>query len=257
MSRSERFDVAERGAAGGAHPERMEVHGPQREELVAGGLRILADQEAEHAQERADEQPDALPPDVRRGRVGEQRVERGATRLPVRHVAGGASPGAAPARLGVEHHAARRRARAVAGASHAPAEVDVVEVHRKRRVEPVELVPDVAAHQHAGLADGEHVARPVVLTGIGLAGLEPGLAGAGVRDRQPDLEQPAQRRPLADLGADDRDVVGGRRDVEQAGERAGEHRGVVVEEPDPVGARHRLDAETDGLAEARAGRRVA
>ena len=67
-----------------------------------------------------------------------------------------------------------------------------------------------------------------------LAALEAGLPAAGAADGDADLEQPAQRGPLAQLGAEH---VGGRGvggDREQLLERVGAGSAVVVEEPDPV-----------------------
>ncbi len=194
----------------------MRVRRAQCQELVAGGFGILADQHARDPQERPAEQPDVLPQETWHRGVGEQRVDRGPALLPVRHVTRGTRAGAAAARLGVEHDGGRRRHRAVARPGDPPAEVDVVVEQRQVGVEPVELVPHVAADQHARGVDREHVARPVVLAGIRLAGLEAGLARARCGDRQADLQQAAQRGPLTDLGAHGRDVRCGGRRVEQA-----------------------------------------
>ena len=81
---------------------------------------------------------------------------------------------------------------------------------RQPRVE-AELLEHGAADQHAGGVDREHVADPVVLALVVLAALEAGLAAAGAADRDADLEQPAQRGPLAELGAEDVGRRGGRR----------------------------------------------
>ena len=61
-----------------------------------------------------------------------------------------------------------------------------------------------AADQHPRGVDRQHVAEPVVLALVVLAALQAGLAAAGAADRDADLEQPPQRRPLAELRAEDR-----------------------------------------------------
>ena len=111
----------------------------------------------------------------------------------------------------------RRRRRAGAGG-------------RSRRASP----STGRADQHPGGVDGEHLAAVVVLALVVLAALETGLAAAGAADGDADLEQPAQRGPLAELGAERRGVgaVGG--DGEQLLERVGGRGAVVVEQPDPV-----------------------
>src|ERR1700686_3118206 len=55
-----------------------------------------------------------------------------------------------------------------------PAEVDVVAHQGQVGVEPADLVPDVAADQHARRAHGQHRAVAVVLALVDLAGPHPG-----------------------------------------------------------------------------------
>ena len=86
----------------------------------------------------------------------------------------------------------------------------------------------------------------VVLALVVLAALEAGLAAAGARDGDAELEQPAQRGPLAQLGAEDVGVGVGLGGGEQLLEGAGVGRGVVVEQPDPVGVAGLLEPEPDG-----------
>ena len=66
----------------------------------------------------------------------------------------------------------------IAGRVRPPAEVDVV-AEQRRWVEAAELVPHVAADQHAGRADGEHGPAAVVLALVDLARLDPGEPPAG------------------------------------------------------------------------------
>ena len=89
----------------------------------------------------------------------------------------------------------------VAGERGPPAEVDVVAQQRERRVEPAELVPDVAADQQAGGVDGEDLAGAVVLALVLLAAFQQRLAAAAAGDRDADLEQQPAVVPAANLRA--------------------------------------------------------
>ena len=138
-------------------------------------------------------------------------------------------------RLGMEHDRRGRHQRGVSGGCDPPAEVDVVAEDRQLLVEPTELLEQAAADEHAGGVDGEDRPDLVVLSLVVLPALEADLAAAGARDRDAHLEQPSQRRPLAQLRPDDfgLGVVG--RGREQGGQRTGVRVGVVVEQPDPLG----------------------
>ena len=91
----------------------------------------------------------------------------------------------------------------------------------------------------------------VVLALVVLATLEPGLAPAGAGDGDAELEQPPQGGPLAELGPEDVGAGVRRSRREQRGERPGVRRGVVVEQPDPLGVGpglpDLLEPEPDGL----------
>ncbi len=137
-------------------------------------------------------------------------------------------------RLGVEDDRVRHDQGAVAGGGRAPAEVDVVAEDRQLGVEAAELLEHRAAHQHAGGVDREHLADLVVLALVVLAALQPGLAATGAGDGDAELEQPAQRGPLAQLRAEDVGVGVGGGGREQRRERARVGVGVVVQDPDPL-----------------------
>ena len=118
----------------------------------------------------------------------------------------------APGRLGVVHDRVARRHHAMAGGVHPPAEVEVVAEDAVLDVEAAEPVPHVAADQHPGAADGEHVADAVVLALVELAAVQAGLAAPGGVDGEAELAQDAPVVPVADLGAQHRDAgvgVGG------------------------------------------------
>jgi len=108
-----------------------------------------------------------------------------------------------------------------------------------------------AADQHARRVDGQNGAHLVVLPLVVLAALQAGLPAPGAGDRHPDLQQPPQRGPLAQLGSEDVDLrvlVG---HLEQRGQRPGLGIRVVVQQPDPLALRPRvpqpLEPDLDGL----------
>ena len=75
------------------------------------------------------------------------------------------------------------------GGLGAPAEVDVVAHEGQPAVEAAELLPHVAADQHAGGGDGQHLADLVVLALVLLAAFQAGPAAAAAGDADADLEQ--------------------------------------------------------------------
>ena len=95
----------------------------------------------------------------------------------------------AAARLGVGDLGVRDDDHALAGQLGPPAEVDVVAEERERRVEAAQPVPDVAADQQPGGADGQHVVAMVLLALVALAGLDLGAPAATAGHGQADLEQ--------------------------------------------------------------------
>lgn len=115
-----------------------------------------------------------------------------------------------------------------------PSEVDVVSEEGEARVEPAELVEDVATDEHPRGVHRESVMRPVMLSLVVLAALETCLAATGATDRDAHFEQPAQRRPGAQLGAQDRHRWVLPRGGEEHLERIGCRSAVVMEQPEPL-----------------------
>ena len=152
-------------------------------------------------------------------------------------------------RLGVEDHGLGHDHGPVSRRRGAPAEVEVVAEDRELSIEPLDLLEYPAADQHAGGVDREHRADLVVLALVVLAALEAGLAPSGAGDRDTELEEPLQRGPLPQLGAEHVGVgvlLGG---GQQRLERSGVGVGVVVEDPDPLRVADLLEPEADGVRE--------
>lgn len=101
-------------------------------------------------------------------------------------------------------------------------------------VEPAEVLPHVAAHQHARAGDREHLADLVVLALVLLAALQPGPAAAAAGDGDADLQQLAPVVPTAQLGADDRGGGRGVGDLQEVEEGVRGGLAVVVQEPQPL-----------------------
>ncbi len=164
-------------------------------------------------------------------------------------------PHAAVRSLGVEDHGLRHHERRATGGGGAPAEVEVVAEDRQVVVEAAEGLEDLATHEHPGAVDGQDAAYVVVLALVVLAALEPGLAAAGAGDGDADLEQAAQRGPLAQLGAEQVGLGVVLRRGEQLREGVGGRGGVVVEEPEPLRVARFHQAQAHRLGVAGAGRR--
>ena len=153
--------------------------------------------------------------------------------------------------LGVEDHRLGHDQRRVAGGSGAPAEVEVVAEHRQVPVEAAELLERRTPDQQAGAVDGEHLAHLVVLALVVLTALETGLPAAGAADGDADLEQPLERGPLTELGAEEVGLGMRWRRLQQLLQRVGRRVAVVVQQPDPLGGEPVLRQggrrERDGL----------
>ncbi len=108
--------------------------------------------------------------------------------------------------LAVVHDRVGDDAYLVACRMRAPAEIDVVAAQRQVGVEAAELVPDVAADQHARGADGHRGAVSVVLALIDLTELDSGDAAAGPvdGDAPPRLQARAGRTGPLSFEAEDR-----------------------------------------------------
>jgi hypothetical protein len=126
----------------------------------------------------------------------------------------------------------------VPGPGGAPAEVDVGGEERELGLEAVEPLKHLAAYEHAGGVDREHLSHVVVLALVVLAPLQTGLPTTGGGDGHTELEEPSQRRPLPELGTEDVCVMGlgGGHQLPQR-TRVGVR--VVVEDPDPLGVDRR------------------
>ncbi len=243
-------------AAGGEHLSRAAVQRHEGGQLVERLSDGTHQQEADHPQQGAQPEAEHLPRQRPSPGVGQQRVHRGPALLVVRVPAGERRPADAAVRgLRVEDHRPGHHDRLVARRRGPPAEVDVVAEHRELLVEATELLEHRAADEHAGGVDGQHGADVVVLTLVVLAALQPGLPAAGAGDGHPDLEQPAQRGPLAQLGTEDVGLRVGLGRRQQRGQRVGGRVRVVVDDPDPVGVADVLEPQPDRDGERRRGRR--
>ncbi len=223
-------------AARGQQVAGLRHHREVRREVVQRLPRRPDREEAEHPQQGAEEEPDRLQRPEPAGGVGQQREQRGAALLVV-GVPAGERRAAQPAvgGLGVEDHGLRDHDGPVAGRGRAPAEVEVVAEDGELVVEAAQGVEHAAAHQHPGGVDAEHLLGVGVLALVVLAALQPGLAAAGAGDGDAELQQPLQRRPLAQHRAEHvrGGVVGRAR--QQREQRLGVRAGVVVQQPHPLG----------------------
>nr|WP_246355179.1 hypothetical protein [Nocardioides ungokensis] len=221
---------------------------PGREDLAGAGVQRhqggelverLADgadqQEADHPQDGAEPEPHELERQRAGAGVGQQRVEGGAALLVVRVPPGQrGAPYPSVRRLRVEDHGLRDDEGPVAGGRGAPAEVDVVAEDGQLLVETAELLQHPTADQHPGGVDRQHGADLVVLPLVVLTTLESGLAPAGAGDGDAQLEQPLQRGPLAQLGAEHVGLGVRLGRCQQRGQGVGLGVGVVVEDPHPL-----------------------
>ena len=130
----------------------------------------------------------------------------------------------------------------VAGRVHPPAEVNVVHEQAHGGVEAADLLPDIAADQHSGAADGERVPVTVVLPLVDLPGLDAGDSpGRGVQ-RDAGLEDHLAVGPVLDLRAEHGGRAGLDRAPEQLLERVRGRLAVIVQQPEPLGPLARLGA---------------
>lgn len=201
-------------------------------------------------EEGTDDEPEVEPGPEQRGPVHRDGVERVRPVEQVRAVRAGVDVPAFPGRgLGVPDDRLGGDQHLEPGVVGTPAEVEVVAEQRDRPVEALELVPHVAADEHAGRADGEHRAYLVVLALVVLAALEAGPAPAVAGHGDAHLEQLPPVVPAVDLRSDDGDLLvrmllgvllGGQ---QQLAEAVGGRGAVVVQQPDPLDRRGGLVAE--------------
>ena len=136
--------------------------------------------------------------------------------------------------LAVVHHRVGDHPHLVAGRVRPPAEVDVVAEQGQVGIEAAELVPDVAADQHAGRADGQHGPAAVVLALIDLARLDPGQAPPRPVGGDARLAHHAPVGQVFQLRAEDRHRLAAAGRAEQLLKGVGGWLAVVVKQPYPL-----------------------
>ncbi len=211
-------------------PVRTAENADHRAQLLHGQGGLFAQQEAERSPDTAHQDPQEQERKPEQARVDQHDIQRVASVRQVRAQPGGAEP-AAPVRGGlcVMDHRLGREHDAVVGAVGAPAEVDVVPEDRQHRIEAAELVPDVAAHQHAGTSDRQHVLGDVVLALIILAPIEPGVPATAAGHGETDLQQLTVTAPAEDLRPDDARVRSAHCRLQEMAQRIRCGRAVVVQ----------------------------
>jgi hypothetical protein len=83
----------------------------------------------------------------------------------------------------------RHHAHLVSGAPRTPAQVEIVAVERQLGIESAEGVPDIAAYEHPGGADGVHLTALIVLTLVVLPAFETGHPPTRTGDAEAHLEE--------------------------------------------------------------------
>ena len=204
---------------------------------VGSGLALLL---GEQAPGRADQGPGHAagqrPEHGPERKVDREHVQRAAPVEHARMAAGGRRLADLPGRqLTVVHHRVGDDPHLVAGRVRPPAEVDVVAEQRQVVVEAAELIPDVAADQHARRADREHGPVPVVLALVDLARLDPGEPPPGPVGGDARLADHAPVGQILELRAEDRGRPAAAGPGEQLLQGVGRRLAVVVQQPDPLG----------------------
>src|SRR5690348_13634289 len=105
----------------------------------------------------------------------------------------------------MRHHGFRDDDDAQPGQVRPAAEVEVVAGVRQGRVRTTEPVPDIAADQHSGGADREHVTALVELALVDVVDVYPRHPGPEPGGGESDVEQPAAVVPTDLLAAGDSD----------------------------------------------------
>ena len=229
------------GAAAPLAPQQQRV--PQqpghRPEVRRGLALLLAEQVPGHADQGSGHAAGQHPEHGPQRQVDREHVQRAAPVEQARMAAGGGGrladlPGG---ELAVVDHRVGDHPDLVAGRVRPPAEVDVVAEQRQVGVEAAELVPDVAADQHARRADREHGPAAVVLALVDLARLDPGEPPPGPVGGDARFAHHAPVGQVLQLRAEDgRPAAAG--PGEQLLEGVGGGLAVVVQQPDPLGAAH-------------------
>jgi hypothetical protein len=210
-------------------------------ELVRGGGAVAGRQQQAGAQWRGERHRDDRDRQQCPGRGGEPQVQHGGA---------GCAAGRPPAGAGDDGR--RHHDHAVPGEMGAPAQVEVARDPGRAGVEPrvetLQGVPDVAAHEHPGTADREDVAAPVVLALVDLVAVDAGHPQPQRRRGEADVEQPLVVVPADLLAAGDADGGSGLDGQQELLEGVVSGCRVVREEPEPLdgGGRRRGVVLTSG-----------
>ena len=229
--------LAAGGAATAGAPDQDRVpHQPgDGAEVVPGPALLLGEEEVGGPDQRADRAAAHQHEHGDEGHVDRERVQGATPVEATRMTARGRSLPHLPGRqIAVVHDRIGDHPDVVPGGVRPPAQVDVVAHQGQVGVESAELVPDVAADQHARRAHGQHRPVAVVLALVDLAGLDPG--GTPSRPVHGDARL-AQHPPVGQvhqLGAEHRRgaIAAGRPEHLLQGVRSWV--AVVVQQPDPL-----------------------
>ena len=221
-------------AAQRQQPERVAEHRGHRAQLVHGRGQALGKQEEHRAQQRYRQVARCRCEHRQRREVPDQGQHRVAAVEPARAARDRYRPPAAGGCLHVIDDGIGDQPDPVARLMHPPAEVDVLAEQSHVGVEAAHRVPDVAADQHAGAADREAVAVPVVLALVDFARLDAGDPPSRGVDGHPGLEDHLVVGPVPDLGTEHSGRPGLDRPAEQLLQGVVRWLGVVVQQPHPL-----------------------
>ena len=225
------------GAAAALAPQQQRV--PQqpghRAEVSRRLVLLLGDEEVGRAHQGPGDAAAHHAEHGQQRQVDREDVQRAAPVEQARVAAGRGCLADLPGReLAVVHHRVGDHPDLVAGRVRPPAEVDVVAEQGQVDVEAAELVPDVAADQHARRADRQHGPAAVVLALVDLARLDPGEAAPGPVGGDARLAHHAPVGQVLQLRAEDRHRPPAADALEQLLEGVGRGLAVVVQQPDPL-----------------------
>ena len=244
------------GATAALAPDQQRV--PQepghRPEVSRRLALLLGDEEEGRAYQRPGQAAAHHPEHGPQRQVDREDIQRAA---PVEHARMAAGRGRLtdlPGReLAVVHHRVGDHPHLVAGRVRPPAEVDVVAEQGQVAVEAVELVPDVAADQHACRADRQHGPAAVMLALVDLARLDPGEAPSRPVGGDARLAHHAPVRQVFQLRAEDRHRSAAAGPVEQLLEGVKGWLTVVVQQPYPLGPLNPLNLRNRAARRSRRG----
>ena len=218
---------------------------------------LLGDEEVCRTDQRPGQAAAHHPEHGPQRQVDREHVQRAAPVERARMAAGRGCLADLPGReLAVVHHRVGDHPDLVAGRVRPPAEVDVVAEQGQVAVEAAELVPDVAADQHARRADRQHGPVAVVLALVDLARLDPGEAPPRPVGGDARLTHHAPVRQVLQLRAEDRHRPAAAGPVEQLLEGVGGWLAVIVQQPYPLRTRNTRNRGARGSRRGPAGREV-